>query len=210
MDAEQKQRADQVRLLLREVNHRSKNMLTVVQAIARHSIRSNPAGFITDFEKRLQALARSQDLIVLSEWKGVQMEDIVRAQLAHVGRDARQRIVVDGEPVMITPAAAQTFSMAVHELVTNAGKYGALYTSEGSVSVSWGFVHDETDRQFRFAWAEQGGPPVEQPHGRGFGTTVLETIAARALSASVVMDYRSEGFAWRLRCPAQNVTSQQE
>ncbi len=207
MENEQKQREEHVRLLLREVNHRSKNMLAVVQSIARHSMRSNPGSFIGDFEKRLQSLARSQDLVVNNDWKGALIEDVVRTQLAHVANRAGDRMVIDGERILITPAAAQTLSMAVHELVTNATKYGALSAPAGSVRVSWAFLHNDAGKQFRFAWVEQGGPPAERPSRRGFGSTVLETITARALGASAVLDYRPEGLTWHLNCPANRITA---
>jgi two-component sensor histidine kinase len=210
METDQKQREEQVRLLLREVNHRSKNMLAVVQSIARHSMRSNPQTFIGDFEKRLQALATSQDLVVNNDWKGVLLEDVVRTQLAHVANRRGDRIAIDGERVMIAPAAAQSLSMAVHELVTNAFKYGALSTPAGSVRVSWEFLQSDAGKQFQFAWVEQGGPAAERPVRRGFGTTVLETVTARALGASAVLDYRREGLVWRLNCPADRIAWRSE
>jgi two-component sensor histidine kinase len=206
MDERQAQREEQVRLLLREVNHRSKNMLAVVQSIAR-SINTAGGAFVVDFEKRIHSLARCQDLLIRNEWKGVDLHDLVQSQLAHLNDLIGTRIVTEGAAVMLAAPAAQTLGMAVHELATNAAKYGALSNETGCVQIAWSLSDDrDSDKVFRFGWLERDGPRVVPPHRRGFGTTVLERMTQLSLNASVRLDYEPNGLKWRVQCPASRVT----
>ena len=130
-----KRQEDQIDLLMREVNHRSKNILTLVQAIARQTAASQPADFLRCFDERVRALAASQDLLVKSEWKGADLEELIRSQLAHFKDFIDRRIMLDGPPLVVTASAAQALGMALHELATNAGKYGALSNVNGYVCI---------------------------------------------------------------------------
>jgi PAS domain S-box-containing protein len=134
---ERKAHEEQVHLLMREVNHRAKNMLSLVQAIARQTAVREREDFITRFTERIQALAANQDLLVRNEWRGVDVEDLVRVQLAPFADFVGARITVGGPKLRLNAAAAQAIGLALHELATNAGKYGALSVSGGHVDIGW-------------------------------------------------------------------------
>ena len=136
--SERKRHEEQVNLLMREVNHRAKNMLALVQAIARQTVATHPKSFVEHFGERLRALAASQDLLVKAEWKGVDLGELIHSQLEHFSDLIGTRINLVGPALFISASAAQTIGMALHELATNAGKYGALSTEAGRVDVSWG------------------------------------------------------------------------
>jgi PAS domain S-box-containing protein len=201
---EQKAHEEQIRLLMREVSHRAKNMLNLVQVIARQTAAREPEDFIGRFTERIQALAANQDLLVRNKWQGVDTEDLVRAQLAPFADLAGSRIAVHGPRLRLNAAAAQAVGLALHELATNAGKYGALSTDAGRVDVSWlgGDI-------FTMSWTERDGPPVRPPERRGFGSTVIDTMAKRTVSGEVELDYAASGLEWRLTCPAANALERQ-
>jgi two-component sensor histidine kinase len=187
-----------------EINHRAKNMLSVVDAIAHQTASRSPEDFVERFSERVQALSASQDLLVRNDWQGVDVEDLVRAQLAHFADLIGSRIILQAAKLRLKPASAQAIGLALHELATNAGKYGALSTDNGQVNISWGIENDA----FTMSWIERGGPFVPPPGRRGFGTTVMEAMAARSLGGSVDLDFPSSGVTWRLTCPAANALEQ--
>jgi PAS domain S-box-containing protein len=197
---ERKAREEQVHILMREVNHRAKNMLSLVQAIARQTAAREPEDFIGRFTERIQALAANQDLLIRNEWQGVDVEDLVRAQLAHFADLVGSRIAVRGPKVHLNAAAAQAIGLALHELATNAGKYGALSVSAGRVDVGWQFDGDI----FAMSWTERNGPPVSPPERRGFGSTVIGMMAKLSVGGEVELDYAPSGLTWRLTCPTAN------
>ncbi len=198
---ERKQREEREHLLMREINHRAKNMLSVVDAIARQTATRDPEHFVDRFSKRIQALSANQDLLIRNAWHGVQIEDLVRAQLAPFADLFASRIVLYGPRLRLNAAAAQAIGLAFHELSTNAGKYGALSTDAGCVDVAW----DAADGTFRLSWIEREGPPVRPPERRGFGTTVMEAMAESSVDGAVELDYAPSGLVWRLTCRAANV-----
>jgi PAS domain S-box-containing protein len=197
---ERKAHEEQIRLLMREVNHRAKNMLSLVQAIARQTQAPKPEDFIACFTQRIQALAANQDLLIRNEWKGVDVGELVRAQLAHFADVVGSRIVVHGQKLHLNAAAAQAIGLALHELATNAGKYGALSVDAGRVDVGWQLDGDI----FAMNWTERQGPTVSPPKRRGFGRTVVDAIAKRTLGGEVELDYAPSGLGWRLTCRAAN------
>lgn len=203
--SERKRQEERIHLLLREVNHRSKNMLSLVQAIARQTAASEPSEFVQRFGERIQALAASQDLLIRSEWKGVPLNDLIRSQLAHFADLVDRRITLDGPSLTINAAAAQVLGMAVHELATNAGKYGALSNDDGRIEIAWQLPLDEPGPRFTMTWTESGGPPVTAPERRGFGSTVTTTIAKAALSAGVAVQYAPAGLVWALDADAGSI-----
>jgi PAS domain S-box-containing protein len=203
---ERKAHEEQIQLLMREVNHRAKNMLSLVQAIARQTAAPEPEDFIGCFTERIQALAANQDLLIRNEWKGVDVEDLVRAQLAHFADLVGSRIDVDGPKLRLNPAAAQAIGLALHELATNAGKYGALSVEAGCVDVGWQLDGDI----FAMNWAERNGPNVSPPERRGFGRTVVDAMAKRTVDGEVELDYAPSGLGWRLTCQAANALEPRE
>ncbi len=203
---ERKRHEEQITLLLREVNHRSKNMLSVVQAIARQTVAANPNDFIDRFAERIEALAASQDLLVKNDWRGVDLQELARSQLGHFKDLVDKRIELRGPPLFISASAAQTIGMALHELATNAGKYGALSDGCGGVEVDWSLeCGKDGGDTFAIGWRERGGPAVTAPVQAGFGSTVLCQVAKESLDAKVELNYASTGLVWRLQCPAAEV-----
>ena len=203
---ERKEREEKEHLLMREIDHRAKNMLSVVHSIAQQTATQNPEDFIKSFSERIQALSANQDLLVRNEWNGVEIEDLVRAQLAHFANLIGSRVLADGPRVRLTPASAQAIGLALHELATNAGKYGALSTEEGHVDIRWQAGGDT----FTISWTERQGPPVTAPKRRGFGTIVMEAMAERSVDGSVDLDYPRSGLTWHLSCPAVNALEPRE
>ena len=204
---ERKRHEEHAQLLMREVNHRAKNMLAVVQSIARQTAATNPDEFMARFGERIQALSKSQDLLVQTEWKGVDMAALVQSQLAHFEDLIGTRIELTGPPLSISASAAQTIGMALHELCTNAGKYGALSNRDGRLEVSWSLeCAGKEEEAFAMSWREVGGPPVSIPARLGFGSTVIRRLAKENLDAQVDLDFAASGLSWRLRCLAKEVT----
>jgi PAS domain S-box-containing protein len=195
---EMKARQERIQVLVHELNHRSKNILSLVQSIARQTSGSNHEDYIERFSQRLQALAANQDLLVKSEWNGVSIHDLVRAQLAHFADLIGQRILIEGPMLSFTPAAAQGIGLALHELATNAGKYGAFTDVKGRVDIAW--ACDEGT--FSISWTESNGPPVIPPERRGFGNTVIIRLAEMSVDGAVDLQFPQAGLTWRLTCPA--------
>ena len=197
---ERKEREEKEHLLMREINHRAKNMLSVVDAIAHQTATRNPEDFVERFSERIQALSANQDLLVRNEWNGVEIEDLVCAQLKLFADLIGSRIAVQGPRLRLKAASAQAIGLALHELATNAGKYGALSTDTGRVDVRWGTSGDI----FTISWTEREGPLVSAPKRRGFGTIVMEAMAERSVDGTVDLDYVPSGVTWRLACSAAN------
>jgi PAS domain S-box-containing protein len=197
---ERKKREETERLLMREVNHRARNMLSVVDAIAHQTVADTPEDYVERFSERIRALAAYQDLLVRSEWKGVEIEDLARVQLSDFADLIGSRIAMQGPKPRLNPASAQAIGLALHELATNAGKYGALSADTGNVDIRWG-TEDDT---FTMSWTECGGPAVFVPPRRGFGTVVMQEMAERSVDGKVDLDYAPSGVTWHLTCPAAN------
>jgi PAS domain S-box-containing protein len=195
-----KERQERDHLLVREINHRAKNMLSVVDAIAHQTATKSPEHFIERFSDRIQALSANQDLLVRNEWRGVDAEDLVRAQLAPFAELIGSRIALHECKVRLNATSAQAIGLALHELATNAGKYGALSTDKGRIDIDW-WTEGET---LTMNWMERDGPAVSSPQRRGFGTIVMEQMTERSVGGAVDLDYAPAGLTWRLTCPAAN------
>lgn len=187
---EQREQAEQINVLLREVNHRSKNMLAKVQALARSSIEGDPA-LVRRFEERVGSLAVNQDILVRRDWREVPVEELVRLQLAFIAHDD-DRVAHKGPDCAFTPRAAEIIGMALHELATNSLKYGALSAPEGKVAIDW----ERPPGRFRMTWRESGGPAVAQPTHRGFGSKLIEDIPRSSLQAEVRQNFGPASFEW--------------
>jgi len=177
---ERKQAEMRQKLLLDELNHRVKNTLATVQSLATQTLRNaaSPDDFRRTFEARIVALSRTHDLLTRRSWQGADLADVVMQQLGPYGLHP-PRLEVRGEAVALTPRAALTLSMVVHELATNAAKYGALSTPEGRVQVQWTVERRDVDAgqaadRVTLTWQESGGPPVVPPERRGFGSRLIE------------------------------------
>jgi two-component sensor histidine kinase len=196
----------QIELLMGEVNHRSKNLLGLVQAIARQTSRSGTTDFMAHFSKRLSALAASQDLLVKNKWQGINLNDLLTSQLAHFEHLIGTRIVFDGPNIEVNSQAAQAIGMATHELATNAEKYGSLSNETGKVMIDW-TIEDTFGEptRFKLCWQELGGPAVTAPSSTGFGSKVIGMMVKSALKANVETRFEQEGFKWILTCPHSEV-----
>lgn len=193
--------AECIQLLTREASHRAKNMLSLVQAIARQTAAGKPEDFIKRFAERIQALAANQDLLVRNEWRGVNVGQLVRAQLAHFAGLVGSRIALHGPmKLRLNAAASEAIGLTLHELATNAGKYGALSVDAGRIEVSWGVDYDV----FAMSWKEHDGPPVARPQRLGFGSSVITSLTKLTIGGEAQLDCTPSGVTWRLSCPAAN------
>jgi PAS domain S-box-containing protein len=196
-----KRAEEQVNLLIREANHRVKNLLSLVQVIARQTAAADSEDFVERFTERINALAANQDLLGRDRRRGADLEDLARTQLAPFADLIGSRIAVHGPRLHLNAAAAQAIGLALHELATNAGKYGALSTNAGHVDVDWRL----DGGRLSMNWMEHDGPPVQPPARRGFGNTVIDSMVRRTVDGEVQLDYSPPGLEWRLTCPAANV-----
>jgi PAS domain S-box-containing protein len=203
----QKQREEHVRFLMRELTHRSKNLLAVIQAMARQSLslQTNPHEFVGRFSERLSSLAGSHDLLSNDDWAGASLVQLIRSQLQHFGDLFDRRILIHGTDLILRPEAAQNIGIALHELTTNAAKFGALSVETGIVTLSWSLVTEGAERRLRLNWREESGPPVATPDHQGFGRMVMDRIAGQALGGCSKATFAPEGVSWELDVPAKSV-----
>lgn len=205
---ERKEGEAHLRLLLRELTHRSKNLLAVIQAMARQTARHAGSidAFLRQFGNRLQALAASHDLLVRESWYGASLNELVRSQLSVYLDGIGQQVSINGPEVALKPEAAQNLGLAIHELSANAARFGALSVPEGRVSVEWRGGGDGNSG-IELDWREQFGPRVRPRRRRGFGSTVIETNLTRALDAKVDMMFDPEGLHCRVLIPASQIVT---
>jgi two-component sensor histidine kinase len=194
------EREAHVRLIMRELSHRSKNLLAIVLAIARQTSRttSNFEEFEQRFNARIQALADAHDLLVEQQWAGAALEDLVRAQLSAFGTE---RVTTSGDKVMLRAEAVQNVALALHELATNAVKHGALSVPQGRIAINW---TPHGDGGVRLTWRETGGPPVTEPERKGFGRFVLERVTVNALGSGGTQFWPS-GLVWTCDINAEHL-----
>jgi PAS domain S-box-containing protein len=185
--SEQKRAEERLQLLLNELNHRVKNTLSTVSAIANLSLRDLPRENIETFHDRLVALSRAHDLLTQRNWEATDLREIVGQSLAPLcAMWPSERLAIEGPAVLIPADRAAAWSMALHELCTNALKHGAFKTEEGQVNIVWGAPERG---QLRFRWSEHGGPPVTMPRHRGFGSRLIESLGRElAGSANILFE----------------------
>lgn len=203
---ERKEGEAHLRLLMRELTHRSKNLLAVIQAMARQTAKhtGNVQTFLERFSARVQALARSHDILVQESWHGASLKELVRSQLAFYLDREPDQVSIDGPDIHLKPEAAQSLGLALHELASNAAKHGALSRAGGRVEISW---QPLDDAGILLVWRETKGPRVSAPRRRGFGSMVIEHNLARALEADVDLHFASDGLTCRVAVPKNQLVA---
>ncbi|HWH18075.1 MAG TPA: HWE histidine kinase domain-containing protein [Allosphingosinicella sp.] len=194
---ERKRTEEHQRLLINELNHRVKNTLAIVQSVAAQTFKGEAADPAAKqaFESRLGALAAAHDVLTAENWESASLDEVVRKTGLGCGADGG-RIQVEGPDVRLAPRTAVFLSMALHELCTNAVKYGSLSNASGTVAVSWDVLETPGGEELRLQWQEMGGPPVVPPSARGFGTRMIERGLASELGGTVRLEFMPKG----LRC----------
>ena len=194
----------QQKALLDELNHRVKNTLATVQSLAAPTLRGAalPAELRHSFEERLLALSKTHDQLSRRGWESADLAAMVADLFAPYRADGgRERLLIEGEPVKLPPHSALTLAMVLHELATNAAKYGSLSAPEGRLALSWDVRDDARSPQLEIAWRESGGPAVRAPERRGFGSRLLERGITQELKGSAELEFAPAGVRCRLRIP---------
>lgn len=196
--AERRKAEERLTVMVRELNHRVRNLLAVLRSIAARTL--TPGRTIEEAAEmlcgRLQALGNAHDILTNACWSGAPLGDIVSAELAGFS----ERIRVSGPHVMLSASSVQTFALIVHELSTNAAKYGALSNADGEVEITWKIVHEGDDPFLAFRWAERGGPPVAGKRTAGFGLSLIAAMG-RSLTAQPVIEFNRAGLVCSFRVP---------
>jgi len=198
---ERKQAEETQRLLIDELNHRVKNTLATVQSMAEQTLLNarDPSHFVESFRGRLQALSRAHDLLTQRTWTGVDLESLIREQVIVGGP---QTIDCSGPKLQLKPRVAVHLGLALHELATNARKYGALKVPEGRLAVTWRVVaYSEADHGLELKWMESGGPAVSKPTGQGFGMLLIERGLKHSLGGEARMIFAPTGVICEMRVP---------
>lgn len=202
VDITERKRAEERQLVLaREVDHRAKNMLAVVLSVLRLTKARSTPEFVSTVEGRIHALAATHNLLSATRWQGANLSQIVEEELAPYRTDHRQRIESGGPPAMLLPATAQAVALAVHELATNAAKYGALSTETGHLRLVWKL----DDQALVVDWVETGGPPAVEPKSLGFGLSIVRSSIEAQFRGGVSYDWRPEGLHCRLSIPRAQI-----
>jgi PAS domain S-box-containing protein len=200
---ERKEAEARQKVLIDELNHRVKNTLALVQSLVAQTARH--AGSLSDFsqtfEARLLALARAHDLLTKRQWQDAPLGTLIREVLAPLAGDRLERMRIEGPSTDISPRFALSLTMALNELLTNAVKYGALSSTQGTLSVGWDLRQHETNMILDLKWQERGGPPVTPPARRGFGTRLIERCIERDLAGEFDLAFEREGVSCRMAIP---------
>jgi len=195
--------AEYQQLLLNELNHRVKNTLATVQSIVSQTLRNapTPPEARALIEQRMIALSRAHDVLTQEKWEGADLHAIVAQALAPFRESEHDRFRVGGPGVRLSPRMALDLAMALHELGTNALKYGALSDASGVVDLTWRVNHHSTPPHLKLRWAEKGGPPVTPPIRRGFGTRLIERSLAQDLGGEATIEFASTGVICTVDAP---------
>jgi two-component sensor histidine kinase len=200
-------KAEETRELLRdELEHREKNLLATVQAIARQTFTAKAnQDALNVFSRRLEAISAANRLLKRAEWQNTRLSELITNTVATFVGDDRSRVIATGPDLTVKGNVATALAMAVHELCTNAVKYGALGTEKGGVRIEWEVIDDGSGRLFKFRWSERGGPPVSTPPRSGFGSKVIRQALAAQTGGQVQIDYDPIGLTCTLLAPASSV-----
>ena len=206
---ERKEGERRQKLLVNELNHRVKNSLTIVQALVRQTLGAaeSLAQAQTALTERLMALAAAHDVITQEEWVGAELAEVVRRSVLPQ-LDRPERLNAQGPAAMLTPATALSFSLALHELVTNAIKYGALTTEAGRIALDWRFEETGEGRRLQISWRETGGPPVSPPSRKGFGSRLIERGLAAEIGGAVTLSFEPDGVVCEIDAEAARTIAQ--
>jgi two-component sensor histidine kinase len=198
---ERKKNEEKIALLAREAEHRTKNLLATVQATVRLTRSGTVEGVKQAIEGRIQAIANVHSLFAQSHWSGAELRSVVTQELSPYSGDGGSRVRIDGPALSLEADTAQTIAVALHEIATNAAKYGALSAPDGRVEVEWS---PAADGRLVLRWTEQGGPRVQwpAPTKKGFGTRVIESMIRDQLKGEIRFDWRAEGLACEIVLPA--------
>ncbi|OHT18559.1 sensor histidine kinase [Edaphosphingomonas haloaromaticamans] len=202
----QRESEERIAVLMGELNHRSKNQLSVMHALVRRTVPDTRAPWLRTLEQRITSIARSQDLLINGEWTGTTIYDLVVSQTAIAGDVLDERLLLQGDPdLRLHTGTAETIGLALHELTTNAVKYGALSNGSGHVSVRWSIQDGDGSPHLCIDWTESGGPPVKEPERKGFGSLIIERNPRVVSGAKVSCHYPPTGFVWHFEAPARSV-----
>jgi PAS domain S-box-containing protein len=196
-----KQAEERQSMLVREVDHRAKNLLAVVQSVLHLSRADTATEFVAAVEGRIRALARAHTLLSESRWHGVDFGHILNEEIAPFSTGRTNQVAANGPEILLRPATAQSLALALHELTTNAAKYGALSLPQGRLSVTW----ELQPEAFQIHWLETGGPPTTPPSRRGFGTKVIAGSIEGQLQGRSTFEWRPAGLYCSLTIPRSNV-----
>jgi two-component sensor histidine kinase len=187
-------------LLIEELNHRVKNTLAILQSIAAQTFRSASKAEQEKFEGRLGALAEAHNLLSREKWQGSELQDVINRVLQPYLLNNAARVRMFGPPVPLSPRVAVVLSMIVHEMATNAAKYGALSNETGTVALDWEVITENARPKLRMIWSEAGGPPVVAPVQRGFGSRLIERSARDQLDGEATVDFLPRGVVYTVIC----------
>jgi two-component sensor histidine kinase/PAS domain-containing protein len=211
-DISQRKTSEQrLQLALHELTHRAKNLLAIIQSIASQTARRHDdiGAFLQVFAQRIQGLSASHDLLVRSDYAGAPLEDLVKAQLTAFGGVDQERISAKGPMLVVKTEVMQSLGLALHELATNAVKYGALSCPEGKVEIQWSAMTENGREIFRMSWTERKGPRVKMPGHKGFGETITVKALAQTLDGAVTLDFKPGGLRWSVEARLDNVAANQ-
>ena len=205
--AQRELREDHIKGLLRELAHRSKNLLAVVQAIARHTLpdSANAKLYASRLAARVQGLAHTHDLIAEEDWQGAPIRALAARQVGHFVEPVMPRVEFAGPDLLLVPVAAQHLGLAFHELAANASEHGAFSSPQGNISVIWSLRNDKPTERLQIIWRERSGPSVKSTDKKGFGHLVLERLAPQGLGGTAQLSLEADGARWQMEIPTSRI-----
>jgi two-component sensor histidine kinase len=209
---EERIKSEKERALLRdELEHRVKNLLETIQAVARHTFpRSGNEDALDAFSRRLAAIGEANKLLRQADWQSTSMDALAQTAVAPFPGSDSDRIRVSGPQVVVKGSVALAISMALHELCTNAVKYGALSNESGAISIEWELAQNKSGEYFSLVWKESGGPPAVAPEKTGFGSRVIKEALAAQIGGKVELLYDYRGVICRVLAPSDNVVERED